>query len=252
VRLLDAAGHLLKDRKTEWGLDGVTGRVSSDGKYTAAADSGVQTGAVTATVGSVEGQARVRVIPDLPWVVDFDDMQPGQTPPHWVNATGKFVVAELDGEKVLHKAPRQRGLNRTSTYMGPSGLSDYTIEAEVMGLKQGRRKPDVGLINGGYILDLMGAQQQVQLRSWTSELRMATQEDFSWELGKWYHLKLRVDVAGDKAMLRGRVWPRGTEEPRGWTITAEDPLPIHGGSPGLVAYSPTDVYYDNLKVTVNE
>jgi len=227
VRLLDAAGHLLKDRKTEWGLDGVTGRVSSDGKYTAAADSGVQTGAVTATVGSVEGQARVRVIPDLPWVVDFDDMQPGQTPPHWVNATGKFVVAELDGEKVLHKAPRQRGLNRTSTYMGPSGLSDYTIEAEVMGLKQGRRKPDVGL-------------------------RMATQEDFSWELGKWYHLKLRVNVAGDKAMLRGRVWPRGTEEPRGWTITAEDPLPIHGGSPGLVAYSPTDVYYDNLKVSVNE
>jgi outer membrane protein assembly factor BamB len=252
VRLLDAERNLLKDRKVAWKLDGIEGRVATDGTFTAAADSGVQTGAVTAALGSVEGRARVRVIPELPWVEGFDDMQAGQTPPHWVNAAKKFVVADLDGEKVLHKAPRQRGLNRTTTYMGSSDLSNYTIEAEVMGLKQGRRKPDIGLVNGGYILDLMGAQQQLQLRSWTSELRMATQADFSWELGRWYHLKFRVDVAGDKAVLRGKVWPRGSEEPGGWTITAEDPLPISSGSPGLVAYSPTDVYYDNLKVTVNE
>jgi outer membrane protein assembly factor BamB len=252
VRLLDSAGFPLKDRKVEWSLDGLTGRVGDDGTFSTDADSGVQTGTVTATLGSLTGKARVRVIPDLPWVVNFDEMEPGQTPPHWINAARKFVVAELDGEKVLHKAPRARGLNRTTTYMGSSELSDYTIEAEVMGLEQGRRKPDIGLVNGGYILDLLGAHQQVQLRSWTSELRMATQSDFSWELGKWYHLKFRVELTGEKALLSGKIWPRGTAEPAEWTITAEDELPIRSGSPGLVAYSPTDVYYDNIKVTVNE
>ena len=30
--------------------------------------------------------------------------------------------------------------------------------------------PDLGLINGGYTLDLMGNHQRLQLRTWASEL----------------------------------------------------------------------------------
>ena len=41
-------------------------------------------------------------IPDLPWTYDFESS--GETPPaHWVNATGKFAVRALDGNKVLVK-----------------------------------------------------------------------------------------------------------------------------------------------------
>ena len=81
---------------------------------------------------------------------------------------------------------------------------------------------------------------------------MAQEVDYSWEMGKWYRMKLRVDVDEKRALVRGKVWPRGKEEPSAWTLTVEDPYPIRSGSPGLVGYSPADVLYDNIKVTVND
>ncbi len=81
---------------------------------------------------------------------------------------------------------------------------------------------------------------------------MAQQVDFPWEMDTWYKLKLRVDVKQDKALVRGKVWKAADPEPAAWTLTVEDPLPIESGSPGLIGYAPADVYYDNLKVTVNE
>jgi hypothetical protein len=65
-------------------------------------------------------------------------------------------------------------------------------------------------------------------------------------------MKLRVENGADKAVIRGKVWPRSQPEPADWTIVVEDPLPIASGSPGLVAYTPVDVHFDNLKVTVNQ
>jgi hypothetical protein len=47
------------------------------------------------------------------------------------------------------------------------------------------------------------------------------------------------------------VWPLGEAEPEDWTIVAEDPLPIHHGAPGLSAFSPSLIYYDNIEVTSN-
>ncbi len=52
--------------------------------------------------------------------------------------------------------------------------------------------------------------------------------------------------------MRGKAWKAADPEPEAWTIAVEDPLPIAGGSPGLVGYAPAPVYYDNVKVTVNE
>jgi hypothetical protein len=65
-------------------------------------------------------------------------------------------------------------------------------------------------------------------------------------------MKFRVDQLGAKALLKGKVWRRGDPEPAEWTITAEDPNPVEGGSPGIYGYSAAEIYYDNLKVTENE
>ena len=62
---------------------------------------------------------------------------------------------------------------------------------------------------------------------------------------------LRVDVEGEKAVIRGKVWKRDETEPEAWTITAEDPLPVRSGSPGLIGYAPSEIHYDNIKVTPN-
>jgi hypothetical protein len=58
-----------------------------------------------------------------------------------------------------------------------------------------------------------------------------------------------VDVADGKAMVRGKIWEKGSEEPAEWSIEAEDPHPNLTGSPGVYTYALADCYYDNLKVT---
>ena len=161
------------------------------------------------------------------------------------------MVKDLDGNKVMSKIFRPRGLLRTWLHMGRSDLSNYTIEADLMGANQKRRKADIGLINSGYTMDLLGNLQRIQIRSWASEERMAKEVDFPWEMNVWYRARFRVDTDADKALVRAKVWKKGDPEPADWTLTVEDPHPIESGSPGLIGYSPADIYYDNLKVTEN-
>ena len=62
---------------------------------------------------------------------------------------------------------------------------------------------------------------------------------------------------GDKAVARGKAWPVGTEEPKDWMLTLEDPIPNREGNPGLFSVSlvgqfKSEVYYDNILVTPNK
>ena len=178
-------------------------------------------------------------------------MEEGTNPSHWVGASTKFLVRSQKENKVLVKAPVTRGLNRSNVYMGPHDWSNYTIQVDLMGTKKGRRRPDMGLVANRYILDMMGNHQRLQVRSWTSDLRMAKTIDFAWESDVWYTMKFTVELVGGKALIRGKVWKTSEEEPDAWTITAEDPLPNREGSPGLYGFSAAEIYYDNLKVTKN-
>lgn len=207
---------------------------------------------MAAKLGGLEAAARVRVVPPLPWSYDFEAVEVGKTPPWWIGAGLKFPVKEMDGGKVLSKPPVAVGLDRSDVFLGPPALSNYTIQADLRGAIKGRRRPDVGLVNGGYTLDLMGAHQKVQLRAWASELRLEKSVDFKWDPDIWYTMKFRVDQQRNKALLRGKVWPTGQPEPAEWTITAEDPKPVRQGSPGIYGYSAAEIYYDNLKVMGNQ
>jgi outer membrane protein assembly factor BamB len=250
VRGIDGASRLVDMQGATFAVEGAGGKIDKAGKFTAG--DAVAAGKIVAKVGEATSAARVRVIPPLPWEEDFESLPEGRHPIHWVGAAGKFKVGNVDGNKMILQEPRARGLQRSFTYMGPSDLTNITIQGDLMGTKKGRRIPDMGLIAGGYTIDLQGNHQRIQIRSWASEFRMAQQVDFPWELETWYRMKMRVENHGDKAVIKGKVWPRDKEEPADWSITVEDPLPIAGGSPGLVGYAPATVYYDNLKVTVNE
>ena len=83
---------------------------------------------------------------------------------------------------------------------------------------------------------------------YTTELRMAKTVPFAWETGVWYTAKMTVAIEGEKALVRGKIWPRDEPEPATWSIEAEDPLPNLAGSPGLYGYSPAEIFYDNIKV----
>ena len=240
--------RLLGTQAAEWSLDGLLGSIDESGKLTLESSQVGQAGTVSAKIEDLQTSARLRVIPPLPWQEDFESIEVGKSPPHWVRATNRFVVREMDGNKILVKPPARRGLHRSNVYLGPPNMKDYTVQVDLLGTKPKRNMPDMGLIANRYTLEMQGNHQRLQVLSWRSDLRMAKWIDFKWEPNVWYTMKMTVDIVDDTAHVKGKVWVRGEPEPEEWTIIVEDPLPNREGSPGIYGYSPAEVYYDNLKV----
>lgn len=139
--------------------------------------------------------------------------------------------------------------------MGQPSLHDYTIQADFKTSIKDGKIPDVGLINQRYTLALMGAHQQLQVRSWVPrlELRFAKTLKFAWEANKWYTLKFQSENKDDRVVLRGKVWLKGTDEPKDWTIEAADLTPNRIGSPGLFGNaSDAEILIDNVAVQANQ
>src|SRR6185369_13665380 len=251
ITVFDGRGHALPAPAAApaWSLAGLAGKLDPSGAFVPDPARGFQTGAVAAAVGELKATARVRVVPDLPWQEHFESIAAGQVPAGWVGGPGKFQVKETADGKVLVKPPAQRGLDRGNLYIGPPTLHDYTVQADLLGTQTGLVRPDMGLVASGYIMDLMGTHQRLQLRAWDTELRFMEQVDFKWEPDRWYTMKLSVETKGEEGVVHAKVWPRGEPEPAAWTLSARDPRPVRHGSPGLYGYSPTDIRFDNLKVT---
>lgn len=259
VRTFDDHGHLMAETtRASWTLNGLPGKVSEDGTVTfdAAAVKGAQVGTVTAKIGELEGTAHVRVAGPLPWGEDFEGIEIGKAPASWLGTGKGATVQDLDGNKVLAQPKAARGAPRATVLMGPSFLSGYTVQADIRGNAVGRRKTDLGVVNSGYTVELMGNHQRIQVSSWSSERRMAQVFPFEWEMGVWYTIKSRVDIEGEgesaKAIIRGKIWKASEEEPAEWTVTVEDPHPIRQGSPGLYTYAPVESYFDNIRVTASK
>lgn len=251
VRAFDDKGRALPAAAAagaSYSLEGLAGTVTPEGRFKPDAAKGTQAGKVKATLGSLSATSRVRVFGPLPWSEDFEG---GKVPAWWIGA-GRFTIADGTEGKTLHKAPVQTGLNRAAVFIGPSSMTGYTIEADLKATKKGRRMPDLGLINGGYTLDLMGNHQRVQVRSWASELTYSQSLDFKWEADVWYRMKFRVEVLADKSVARGKIWKKGEAEPADWTIVYEDKGRIASGAPGIYGDSSVDIDYDNLAVVVNK
>src|SRR5262249_35210792 len=152
---------------------------------------------------------------------------------------------------------------RANAYIGMSGLTDYTIQADVQGKQAGDEKhgdlPDAGVVANRYTLMLTGNTQQLRLVSWDAVPRVDRSIPYGWKPGVWYRLKLTVQVQGDKALVRGKAWPRNEAEPEAWTVEFNDPCPNREGSPALYGNATgilenqqgAEIYYDNVRVTPN-
>ena len=263
VRVFDDGGHFLGERPADaWSLDGLAGEVTAAGELTLEDTNGLAIGHVVAKLGELEGRARVRAAGSLPWQEDFEglpagDFPKGGFPAGWLGRGKKAHVEEIDGNKVLVQPDPQFFAPRAVIYAGPSLMSGYTIQADLYATAEGRRKPELGLINSGYTALVAGIQQRIEIRSWGSELRMMRRQDFAWDIETWYTMKLRVDLEGDeqgreRAAVRAKVWKRAEEEPADWTFTVYDPLPIKSGAPGLYGFTPVDGYFDNVKITESD
>ncbi len=211
----------------------------------------------------------------------------GEPPLPWIGIRHRYVVREVDSSKVLVKITTIPKGTRSQGWMGPIDLHDYRIQADFRAAESGvgkpgdpatpaagdkggsdadafakafgnpaalekARMPDMGLIAQRYTLDLMGASQQLQLRTWPPQVatHFSKTVPFAWEAGKWYTLVLEARTAPDGAVLRGKVWPRGEAEPAEWTIEGTHADGNRQGSPGLFGQSKdSEIYIDNVSVT---
>ena len=225
------------------------------GVLTADADAAHTAAIITAKVGDATGTARVRIVPELPWKFTFDGLS--DPPLSWVGARYRHVIQPVDGNPALAKITTIPKGARSRAWMGPSDLAEYTIAADVLGTRMSDQLPDIGLTAHGYVLDLMGQSQQLQIRTWSAQLRMAQTVDFDWKEDTWYRIKLRVDIESEPpaavAVVRGKIWPRDQSEPDSWTIEARDESPNLSASPGLYGNAKVaQLFYDNIEVTPNE
>jgi outer membrane protein assembly factor BamB len=257
VRLYNSRGQRLADAKAAFAVDG-RGSISQDGTFTAPADLQHVASAVVARVGGLEGRARIRIVPLLPWKFDFDEipLQPatgqGEPPITWVGARYRHVIRQMDGGHVMVKVTTIPKGTRSRCWFGHCDLHDYTIQADVRGASQMGKMPDIGLIAQGYTLDLQGASQKLQLRTWDSQLRIAETVEFPWKPNTWYTMKLRAEVKDGEAIVRGKVWPREESEPEAWSVETVDPSPNLSGSPGLFGKSDdAEIFLDNIVVRDN-
>lgn len=145
---------------------------------------------------------------------------------------------------------------RSQAWFGHPDLTNYTVQADVQAFEKDGKLPDIGLTNQRYTLVIMGASQQIQLRTWSSQLdRFSVNVPFALEPYQWYTVKFQASVVDGKAVLKGKIWKKGTDEPADWTVTGEDGAAVSNttGSPGLFADAKNaEVFYDNLTVYPNE
>jgi outer membrane protein assembly factor BamB len=240
----------------------LAGTVSDEGKFTAADAPPFQQGVVAATADGVTGKARVRILPKMPFAPNFDKVPLSRTPAAWVNCVGKFVMVKHDGANALKKLGNNSNplIARAYTYFGMPTMSDYTLEADLLGTQVGHDLPDMGIVNSRYTLMLDGNKQQLRLMSWEALPRVDKGVPFSWKANTWYHVKLMVVPEGNKAIAKAKVWPKGEAEPEAWTVEYEDATPNLEGSPALYGYSTgildkavgTEILYSNVKVSPNK
>ena len=254
ARLFDAKGRFLREETgATWSLQGLKGTIQN-GTLAVAADPIEQAGTIRATVGTLGGEARARVVHPLPWSETFESYADGAVPTGWINATaGKFSITTLEGQKVLQKAPDNTIFKRLRAFIGPTDWSNYTFEADVRGTTRRRQMSDIGITAQRYSLVLYGNAQQLRLEAWEPETERTVRVPFAWKADTWYHLKLRVENMPDgKVRARGKAWPTGEDEPAEWIIDKVDPIGNRQGAPGLFVDAEFGAYLDNLKLAANQ
>jgi outer membrane protein assembly factor BamB len=249
----DAQGRSLGEVKPQqWSLSALDGVIDA-GTYKAPATTRGQAGLVSASLGAVKGEARVRLVPVPPYTEDFESWPAGPPPPHWISAVaGSFQITELDGQKVLFKQPLETLFRRMRVFFGPNDLSNYTVEADIRAVERRRQMGDAGIFAQRYGLVLFGNAQKLELQPWQPNTAKSVDVPFEWKKDEWYRLKLRVENLPDgKVRVLGKAWKRDTPEPANWLIDKTDAIGSREGSPGIFGDAQFGVYYDNIKVVGN-
>lgn len=236
-----------------------------------------QQGYVEAGVGPLlKAQARVRVIPQIPYTQDFEKTPVGAVPGGWVNTQGKYRVVELKEANGMAKVLMKVNTNASPpvagalAYITAPKSTGYTIEADLKGVAARGTLPDLGVCANRYILILDGktdnGKREVRITTWEAlptplpAGRVAVETEYTWKENVWYRVKLSVEVGDKEATVRGKIWERDQKEPEKWTLEMKDPRPNREGTAALYGKisnaseteAASEAYFDNVKIGPNQ
>ena len=217
-------------------------------------------GVLKVKAGGLEGSARLRIVPSLPYKEDFEGftldqdhagVKVGRAPGGWFGGVAKWEVREKDGSKVLGRIMENPLFQRTVSLIGHPADRDYTIQADVCIEGNRRSMASVGVVHQRYLIELKGNYQEIEVSSNVEALKVSApcpvQPD------KWYTLKTHVDrLADGSGIVRAKVWPRGEAEPSAWTIEVPHADVHQSGAAGIYGFTPQsrfEAYLDNLTIT---
>ncbi|MFT7678750.1 MAG: outer membrane protein assembly factor BamB [Planctomycetota bacterium] len=260
VSRVDALGHLvekLAPDAVKWDVPSLVETTWTD----ALMPSQLGVGVVKAGKDGLAGSMRVRVVPRLPHVQTFDQIELNMAdgsfafpPGYWFGGRPKWKVVDLDGERVVTRNMSNPLFQRTMSLAGHPDDANYTMRADIRSEGNRRSMSSVGLIHQRYLVLLKGNHQELEISSNMEHLKVSV--PFKWKHGHWYTMLTRVDAQDDgSAIIRAKVWPKGEAEPEAWTTEVTDPHGHTHGAWGLYGFTPQSrfsVYLDNLSVTPNE
>src|SRR6185295_1346374 len=119
---------------------------NAEGKLVAATDPIPSAGAFEAALGDLKGYIRGRVLPGLPIQETFEAFTLSETttntfepptsfaypPLPWIGARFRFEVRAKAGAKALTKTIDNKLFQRGTIFIGHPGMSNYTVEADVL------------------------------------------------------------------------------------------------------------------------
>jgi outer membrane protein assembly factor BamB len=308
VRSLDAAGLVVEEKvdakqvkfagyipPTALVKASMKGAFNAQGELVAdpapVGSAGAFQGVLKAGGREISGTMRARVLPSLPFKVDFSGFELtettgpglGQEPPaqlpagaqpgpanwnviepptkfaypplYWNGARFRFDVRQAPGEGstlALNKTIDNKLFQRGQVFIGHPGMKNYTIQADVMSEGNRRKLSDVGLINQRYLVVLRGNAREIEISSNLERLRVVA--PYALTANEWHRLKVRVDTAPDgSGVVRAKAWKKAEPEPDAWTIVAPHQTAHAQGSPGFFSLTPQEqrAWIDNITVTPN-
>lgn len=284
ARLFDDKGNFIRETSAQWNLaameapeptvglppppqvkaPALRGNISQDGLLSV--DEGLgQFGRVAASAEGLEGSARIRVVPNMPYEQDFESVPEGDIPGGWVNSVVKFEAREVEGKKVLVKTATNPSplAARANAFIGPHDWTEYTVQADMLATQVRGQVGDMGVVANRYSFFLQGEPRQLRVVSWGGLLRLDRSTTMNWEHDCWYTLKMMVKQQEDTALVLCKIWKRDESEPEDWTFEVEDRSPNRVGAPAIYARVPAgsivsrtepgaEIYFDNLIITQND
>jgi len=181
---------------------------------------------------------------------DFQKSDEGFLPEELLVMNGKFQVVKQGDEKFL-QLPGEP-LDTFGFMLGADETNSIT--ASIRATNTGKRFPEfgVGLAGAaGYRLWLQPATSELQILKGDN---VKATKPCEWKSNTWLNLRLQLTKQNNKTTLQGKIWPRGTDEPKDWTITFDDAdtaKPTKGrASVWGIPYSGTPIDFDDISIDV--